>query len=339
MGKVTFKDVARLAGVSTQTVSRVTNNAHNVNDETRAKVLSAIQALGYVPSKSAQLLGRKKSRLLGLLTLDFAFYGAAMTAAGIRNAATARGYSVVIGITNSTAKDKVVEAIRELIAQQVEGIVINMPLSPEEAVALVRTYPDTPIAFTDTLPTPGLVTVMSDHKLGAKLTVEHLIALKRHHIACLNGPQDSTAAELRRQGWLSTLKEHQLEPVAQYIGDWSAVQGYELARQLLQKHPGLDALVCANDQMALGALKALHEAGQLVPRDVLVTGFDDTPDSIMYQPSLTTVRQDFPALGEQVVAALFQWMASPGRDDFQAISQKLAVTFIARASTACGGQA
>ena len=303
--KVTFHDVARLVGVSSQTVSRVTNNNPNVNERTRQKVLAAIEQLGYVPNKSAQLLSRKTSRLIGLVTLDFSRYGATMIAAGIRAAAQVHGYSLTTTVADSDCLEDVTTAIRELRAQQVDALIINTPLAPAQAQALIKVYPELPLVFTDTYPAEELFVVTSDHYQGGRLSAQLLLEKGCRRIACLNGPSYSPAAILRRQGWLDTLQQNDLTFVSEQNGNWSAEDGYRLTRTLLidkEHHP--DAILCANDQMALGVLRALHEEKLRIPEQVAVTGFDDTPDSSMFYPPLTTVHQHFTVLGEALVENL-----------------------------------
>ena len=306
MEKVTFKDVARLAGVSTQTVSRVTNNTGSVNEQTRQRVQAAIAELGYVPNKSAQLLGRRRSRLLGLITLDLTFFGAAMVAGGVRQAAQERGYSLALAITKEVSSEQINKAVQELRAQQADAFIINMPVTPQQATDLSKTYPDLSIVFADAYPMPGIVTVMSDHERGAQLVIEHLLSNQRTSFLLVHGPEDSPATLLRRQGWLNALQSRGITPIGEVIGNWSALEAHDRITAILKTYADIDAILCANDQMALGALKALHEHNIAVPEAIAVAGFDDTPDSIMYQPALTTVRQDFAALGQAIVENTLQ---------------------------------
>ncbi|MBO9483452.1 LacI family DNA-binding transcriptional regulator [Salinisphaera sp. G21_0] len=329
MVKVTFKDVAQLAGVSTQTVSRVTNNASNVTESTRQRVRAAIEQLGYIPSKNAQLLGRRQSRLIGLVTLDLTFFGAAMVAGGIRRAAQEHGYSVALAVVDDISSGDVMKAIQELRSQQVDAVVINMPIAREQAVSLTNSFPDMPIVFADTYPAPDIVTVMSDHGSGARLIVEHLISNRRTRFFFVNGPGNSPAAGLRRQNWIKALQERELEPVGEVVANWSAHEAYQQVTEVLKCNTTIDTILCANDQMALGVLKALHDHGLSVPQDVAVTGFDDTPDSAVYQPALTTVQQDFTRLGEVIVENTLQMLSGNNADATNRkteLQQKVSVT-------------
>ncbi len=304
--KMTFHDVARLAGVSSQTVSRVTNNNPNVSAATRQKVLAAIEQLGYVPNKSAQLLGRKKSWLIGLVTLDFSLYGAVMIAAGVRQAAQTENYGLATVVVNTAEISDVVTAIRELCAQQVDAIIINAPLSLEQATNLAHNHAHIPLIFTDTTPGPELSVITSHHYQGGQQAAQLMLQQGRKSIAYINGPTYSPTAKLRRLGWLETLATQNLVAVIEKSGDWHAADGYRLTQEILAETKDLDALLCANDQMALGALRALHEHGLAVPAKVAVIGFDDTPDSAMFYPPLTTIRQDFIELGQQLVRTVLE---------------------------------
>lgn len=142
---------------------------------------------------------------------------------------------------------------------------------------------------------------MTDAASGASLAVEHLVTIGHRHIALLSGPENSVSARLRLEGWQRTLAEHQLAPVAFMRGDWSSLSGYQQVSQLLRDGQTPSAILVANDQMALGALRAIHEAGFAVPQDISVIGFDDTEDSACFHPPLTTIRQDFRRLGEASV--------------------------------------
>ncbi|UYM16038.1 LacI family DNA-binding transcriptional regulator [Endozoicomonas euniceicola] len=328
--KVTFKDVARLAGVSTQTVSRVTHNARNVSEKTRQRVQDAIRQLGYIPSKSAQLLGRNQSRTIGLVTLDLIHYGAAMQAAGIRRAAREKGYGLLLGVAEETTVESIHEALKDLMAQQIDAVIINIAITSEHAVSLTQQYPDLPIVFSDTEPAPELVTVMSDHCRGAAMAAQHLLANSRRRIFFVHGPLDSAAARLRREGWLQALAREGLKPVGECVANWSGGQAFRLTSQMLQKRDDgtveVDGILCASDQMALGVLKALNTNNVNIPGEIAVSGFDDTPDSALYQPALTTIRQDFFRLGKLIVESLLALLNEQSNGNTPELITRMALT-------------
>ena len=323
----TFKDVARLAGVSTQTVSRVTNGAENVSSKTRERVLAAIEELGYIPNKAAQAL-KVQNKIIGLITLDMAFHGAAMIANGVRQQAHDAGYTLAISAVDNLEDQDIESAVRELIAQQVESIIINAPVSHELAGELMKKYAKVKLLFID-VPDGTLVNaVCSANGNGAKQGAELLIEHGRTQPVLLTGPHASYASQQRTQIWQDVFASHQRDIVAQYEGDWSAASGYQTMRQAIVQNRHFDCVLVANDQMALGALRALNEMGIDVPNSVSVIGFDGTEDSAFFSPPLTTIKQDFKLLGQTAVNKLLTAPAD------QVDITHIGVTLIERESTA-----
>jgi DNA-binding LacI/PurR family transcriptional regulator len=298
--KVTFKEVAELAGVSTQTVSRVTNGGKGVNLETLKKVQEAIDELGYVPNKGAQLLVRKKAKIFGIITLDMTMEGASSIVNGIRIESEKAGYSVSIAVSNSEEKS-LENAIRELKSQQVDVVFINLPVQQDLAEKLVAKYEHLPFLFIDVSPDANVSQVAADHYKGAMLLAQLMLKQGRKSFALLNGPSHSHAANLRKQAWLDVLKTSDAKIVAEETGDWSAKSGHYKTTKLLLQSQKIDALLVGNDQMALGALRACAEQKYAVPGQIAVTGFDDTLNSEYYNPPLTTVHQNFLEIGKQAV--------------------------------------
>lgn len=219
---VTFKDVARLAGVSTQTVSRVTNGADSVAEETRKRVNDAIKKLGYVPNKGAQMLSRAKSRIIGIVSLDISLHGVALIANGVRNQAHEMDYATALAVLGDNSIEEFRSAIRELIAQQVDAIIINAPVTREMAKNLVEQFSQLTLVFID-VPEGTLVNSLScDHKAGANLAISHLIEHKRESFVCISGPKASTASQIRYQEWQSQILQYGLMQAAYYEGDWQA---------------------------------------------------------------------------------------------------------------------
>ncbi|MFI8621604.1 MAG: LacI family DNA-binding transcriptional regulator [Marinomonas sp.] len=301
---VTFKDVAKLAGVSTQTVSRVTNGADNVSPETRDRVNQAINALGYIPNKGAQMLSRGKSKTLGIVSLDIALHGVALIVNGVRQQAYEKGYGAALSIVENNEFGRIKAAIRELASQQVDYIVVNVPLTQEMAEQLVEQFTSLNFMFIDVPEHSKVNYVCAEHTEGAKMAVQHLIACQREDFLLVTGPNASTGSSLRRAGWRDELTQNGKNIVASYEGDWDAQSGYLAIRDALAKKQSFDAVLVANDQMALGVLCALNELGISVPDKVSVVGFDNISDSAFFTPPLTTVEQDFLALGQQAVKRL-----------------------------------
>ncbi|MEZ8203140.1 LacI family DNA-binding transcriptional regulator [Vibrio splendidus] len=298
---ITFKDVAKLAGVSTQTVSRVTNGSQDVAESTRNKVNAAIKQLGYVPNKGAQMLSRAKSTSVGLVTLDMALHGAAMIANGVRMQAHDMSYGVAFSVVSEPNLANTREAIRELMAQQVDSIILNVPLKSADAELLVEQYQHLNLIFIDVPSNSQVNYVCGDHAEGAKLAAQHLLKSGRTDFLLITGPNESSASKIRHQSWLAALSDAESKVQYQYQGNWQAESGYLGVREAVAKQAVFDAVLVASDQMALGVLRALQELQIPVPDKVAVVGFDGIEDSAFFNPPLTTIKQDFTTIGRQAV--------------------------------------
>ncbi|NJI60292.1 LacI family DNA-binding transcriptional regulator [Microbacterium oxydans] len=286
--------VAARAGVSGQTVSRVVNGSPRVDPGTRTRVEGAMAELGYRPHRAARALRTGRSQTIGLVVTTLATVGNSRMLQATAEAAAERGYA----LTLVTATDGVAEAFERLAEQEVDGaIVLN------EASALVpATQPPAGLRLVvvDAPTDAGFTSVHSDHAGGAAVATARLLDLGHDAVHHLAGPEDSFAAVERERGWRETLTAAGIRPSAVVRGDWSADSGYSAAGALATA----SAVFCANDQMALGLMRALAESGRRVPEDVAVIGFDDVPDAANYRPPLTTIRQDFAALAHRAVSAL-----------------------------------
>lgn len=298
---VTFKDVAKLAGVSTQTVSRVTNGSESVAELTRNKVNAAIKQLGYVPNKGAQMLSRAKSTSVGVVTLDMALHGAAMIANGVRMQAHDMNYGIAFSVVSEPNLANTREAIRELMAQQVDSIILNVPLKSADAELLVEQYQHLNLIFIDVPSNSQVNYVCGDHAEGAKLAAQHLVESGRTNYLLITGPNESSASQIRHQSWLAALSDAYCKVQYQYQGNWQAESGYLGVREAVAKQAVFDAVLVASDQMALGVLRALQELQIPVPDKVAVVGFDGIEDSAFFNPPLTTIKQDFTTIGRQAV--------------------------------------
>ncbi|WED21261.1 LacI family DNA-binding transcriptional regulator [Vibrio sp. JC009] len=298
---VTFKEVAELAGVSTQTVSRVTNGSQNVAEDTRKRVMAAIEELGYVPNKGAQMLSRAKAMVIGLITLDIGLHGVSHIASGIRSQAQERGYGISLNVVAVPSYENLVSSIREQISQKTEHIIVDLPATKEDAEKLVEQFPDISFVFIDVPPSTRVNRVSANHYDGAITAANLMLSQNRSKFVLITGPEDSTASQLRLKGWNEALKQNSAKVIKRLEGNWFSSSGYLHTRELVASGVDFDAVLVANDQMALGVLRALDEFGIKVPEQVSVTGFDDTEDSAYFTPPLTTVRQDFVAIGKLAV--------------------------------------
>jgi DNA-binding LacI/PurR family transcriptional regulator len=331
---VTLYDVADAAGVSYQTVSRVINQASHVSQKTRLKVEEAMQTLNYVPNRVAQQLAGKQSQTIGLATTNLSLHAPSQIAAAIKSRAGEQQFNVVISMVEKPGLEACKAAINSLLSQRVDGLIVNIPLENEDAQAVQSACGGVPVLFLDVSPDLPAHHIIFDPFEGARLGVDHLVNLGHREIALLTGPLTSVSARLRFEGWQQQLAHHQLRATAVLHGDWSSLSGYEQTLRLLQGKTTPGALLVANDQMALGALRAFSEAGLKVPGQMSVIGYDDTEDSACFIPPLTTIKQDFKMLGRASVTRLMS-LISGGDEDYA--SQMLPVTLVERKTTAAPG--
>jgi len=303
------KDVAELAGVSSQTVSRVVNNQTNVDPETRERVLSAMRVLGYWANGAARALATGRSRSFGVISFDLSAYGNARTIEAIAAAAEDADYSLTIVGISAPTEHAVQRAYERLTSQSVDGVVLIEARRILDT-ATVRLPTSVPVVIADGDHNLNFPAVDLNQAAGAREVTRHLLDLGHETVWHVAGPQDSHAAQRRATSWLSTLKDagRRVPPVL--FGDWSAESGLAAGRELARQ-PDVTAVFAANDHMALGVIRAVAEAGQSVPGDVSVVGFDDVPEACCYLPPLTTVHQQFEEVGRRCVALLFGQM-TPG---------------------------
>jgi DNA-binding LacI/PurR family transcriptional regulator len=329
MKTTTLYDVARVAGVSYQTVSRVINQAAHVSARTRENVERAMAELNYVPNRGAQLLAGKCQPTLGLISADLALHAPSQIASAVKQRASEQGYAVLISMVTNNAEACCREAVQELLAQRVEGLMINVPLEDDVAQRLRELAAPLPVLFLDVSEQAAVNSLVFSPSQGAQLGVAHLLEQGHSRIALLAGPETSVSARARLAGWQQSLAAAGLTPSAVARGDWSAQSGYEKAHGLLANANKPDAVLVANDQMALGVLRACAEKGIAVPGQLSVVGYDDTTDSAWFTPPLTTIRQAFRDAGEQGV----DWLT--GDREADVLSQtRLPVTLVVRGSTA-----
>jgi|GEM_PF-3121110 len=261
--RVTIKEIAKITGVSVQTVSRVINNRPDVSPETRAAVETAIAESGFQPSAVARSLVRRQSQLLGVVAAGLKYFGVAQTLNGVAQEAERAGYSIILKELASFQVPSIVPVVDMLLAQHVEGIIFAPPEMGTNIrhvrEQLRRSSP--PIVFLKADPTPGYTTVGIDNIAAARVATEHLLALGRTRVAHIAGPAEWREAGARREGWGSALSDAGLSRGPLAVGDWSAASGAEAMDELLDTDDSINALFAANDEMALGALHALAAIG------------------------------------------------------------------------------
>ncbi|QKJ20437.1 LacI family DNA-binding transcriptional regulator [Microbacterium hominis] len=298
--RVGVREVARLAGVSTQTVSRVINDHPNIRPETRERVRAAMAALDYRVNNAARALGTRTTRTLGVIASDATLYGPSAGIAAVDAAAREAGRWTATAYADAGDAVSVDAAARRLLTQGVDGLIVIAPHAGSLS-ALAAAHPDVPLAA---LHAGEGAACQAE---GAALAVEHLLALGHRRIARIAGPADWIEAVARDAGVDRALEAAGVMPGPRWSGDWTAAAGAALAADVaaaISSPEGPTAVAVANDQMALGLTAGLRAAGVSVARDVSVTGFDDTPDAAFYTPALTTVGLDLDGEARRVVAAV-----------------------------------
>ena len=302
-------DVARLAGVSHQTVSRVLNDHPNVRQQTRETVLAAISQLGYRPNAAARTLVTRRTRTLGVISFDTTLYGPASMVYGIERAA---GHSYFVSIASLPALDRrgVLGAVDRLLGQGVDGIIVIAPKTSAVA-ALSHIPPGVPLVAVGCGTRAPLTSVAVDNAAGAELATRYLLDLGHRTVHQVAGPSSWLDAQERVMGWRRGLRAARAAEPELMAGDWSSASGYQIGQQIAAD-PSVTAVLCGNDHMALGLLRALAERGRRVPADISVVGYDDIPESAFFLPPLTTVRQDFGELGRRALDLLVEMINGKG---------------------------
>ena len=308
-------DVAKLAGCSYQTVSRVVNADPHVSEKTRARVLAVIAETGYRRNGAARALVKARTGAIGVVTDGSWRYGPMGALYGVEEAARKAGYSVLLTVSERNSFSSLETNLQSFADAFVDGIVVIAPLQAEAAVtrevagSWARGLPVVMLA-PDPTPAQGVRVVSEDQHLGARLATRHLIRLGHRSIVHLAGNQNWLDGSVRLEGWQQELLAHGLEVPEPILGKWTGQSGYEAGKKLLAS--GLpDAVFAASDLMALGMMRAFAEAGVRVPQDISVVGFDDHEFARQFSPPLTTVRQDFRALGNRCLEVLLNQEIEP----------------------------
>jgi DNA-binding LacI/PurR family transcriptional regulator len=309
--QVTLNDVADDALVSYQTVSRVINGHPHVAAHTRERVLASVEKLNYRPNRMARGLVTQRSSTIGIISFGTVFYGPAQMVVNIDRSLKERGYSFTQTTIREMTFGNLQAAVHELQDRGVDGLVMITPILDIELGRVQECCADTPFVMVDVALGAQLPSIVIDQRHGGWLATEHLLELGHREIAEISGPLNWCDAKLRHEGWLAAMRGVGLEPGPSIESDWSAAGGYRAAYSLLDRGVPVSGLVVGNDQMALGATRALRECGLDVPDDVSVVGFDNIPESAFFDPPLTTVQQDFTALGRQSAEYLISLVEDP----------------------------
>jgi|SRR5580658_9960517 DNA-binding LacI/PurR family transcriptional regulator len=303
-------DVARLAGVSHQTVSRVLNDHPHVSAKTRAEVLAAIRDLGYRPNAAARTLATGKTNALGVISVDSTLYGPSSMLYGLEQAAPP-DYVVAIARLDTFNRQSLHKTVDQFLGRAVEGIIVVAPQTTA-VEALTNLTTDVPLVAIKCGTGAAVPSVVVDNRAGSARATRYLLDLGHQTVHHLGGPPSWLDSAERVDGWRETLLAAGAQVPDPLYGDWSARSGYEIGHRLAAM-PEVTAVLCGNDQMALGLLRALTERGRDVPGDVSVVGFDDIPEAAFFPPPLTTVRQDFGELGRRAMHLLMDRISGSER--------------------------
>jgi len=318
-----IRDVAKRAGVSYQTVSRVLNDSPALRDSTRERVLGAIEELGYRPNPAARALVTSRSNTIGVLSSQSALYGPTTSIQAIEVAARASGYRLSVTSIDSGDYESIRAGLDFLLGQSIDALVVLAPqVRVFEAIREVSIgVPFVTLEATEL--DPGR-SISVDQASGARMAVRHLVELGHTEILHIGGPSDWIEARARFDGYARELGDAGLEPRAEVVGDWTADFGYRTGLDLLARRD-FTAVFCGNDQTALGLMHACRELGIRVPEDLSVVGFDDTPESAHFAPGLTTVRQNFAEIGRRAVALLLAELRGDDELDHAPIAPELVI--------------
>lgn len=316
-------DVARLAGVSQQTVSRVVNNHGNVSTDVRERVESAIKRLRYRRNPSARALATNRSHNLGIVSFGLAQYGPSVALTGIIEEARRSGYATNLVTLGDVDRSHMRAALDHLLADAVDGIIVLAPIEAAlHAIEGIDTH--VPLVAFEPGADEGTTNVATDEVLGAALATRYLLGLGHETVHQISGPEGWLGTRARLKGWAGELASAGLAAPDSIAGEWSTRSGYEAGLTVAADRT-ITAVFVANDQMALGVISALQACQLDVPGDISVIGFDDVPESPFFIPALTTVRVDFGEVGRLAVDRILSLMNGDAAEPIPLVTPELVV--------------
>jgi LacI family transcriptional regulator len=328
----TIREVAAKAGVSVSTVSHVVNETRFVSEETRGRVLAAMEELHYKPNRLARSLRRKDKRThtLGLLIPDSTNPFFAEVLRGVEDASFEAGYNVIL-CNSDDDPEKELNYLNVLLGKQVDGIVLVSAGAHEASLELLARRQGTAVVVDREIGGAELDSVVVDNEEGGYLATQYLLDLGHEHIGCITGPSPLTPSAGRSQGYRKALEDAGFVPDDNFLlaGDFRPQSGYTATRQLLAQTPRPTAIFACNDMMAVGAIRALNEAGLRVPQDVSVIGFDDITLASFTGPPLTTMAQPSIEMGMLAAELLVDRLQNPNGTPRREL---LATTLVVRES-------
>ena len=290
--KVTMQDVARHAGVSYQTVSRVLNTPDKVSEATRRKIDQAIAELKYVPNLLARQLGKAERNVIGVVNVPRAMQPSTGVLTYLKDLADKHGYKLMLVVLENPTYDNLKQCMDELHSQMISKVLINAPLSTEIADRVTQEYQESKLIFLDVDPLCPVLNVCFNPLDGTLASIRYLKELGHKKIVIIRGPSGEITSDLRYDAWVRCAKTMGLEIVAVEEGAWTSESGYNAMQRLIDQSCDFTAVVSGNDEMALGAEAVLNQYDLRVPQDVSVIGYDNIVDSAFFLPALTTVNLD-----------------------------------------------
>jgi DNA-binding LacI/PurR family transcriptional regulator len=335
----TIKQVAKAAGVSTQTVSRVINDRPDVAPETRGRIQAAIVELGYQPSALARSLIQRRSFTLGVVSAGLKFIGPSRTLSGVTSAAEEAGYSLILKELPRFDADNIEPIFDALLSRHVDGIIWAVPEVGENRNWVNKLSLDlrVPIVFLAMEPMENIPSVSVDNYLGGRMAMSHLIEQGYRRIGHISGPMDWWEARQRMEAWKDALRESGVETREEHWaeGNWSSASGAQAVEKLFEQYPDMDSIFVANDQMALGVIQVVCRKGLKIPEELAIVGFDNIPESAFFCPALTTVQQDQYTVGKVAVELTIKMIKSGwhGPETVEPMSIMLTPTLVVRQSS------
>ena len=317
--RATIKQVAKAAGVSTQTVSRVINDRPDVAPETRRRIQQVIEELNYQPSALARSLIQQRSYTLGVVTAGLKYIGPSRTLNGITNKAEELGYALLLEELPRFDTEDIKPRLQSLLARHVDGIVWAVPEVGDNRrwVEDILNDVPVPVVFLTMQPRPGMSTVSVNNYVGGVLATQHLLNQGHRQIGHISGPQDWWEARQRKQAWQDALKKAGIEASDAHCaeGNWSPSSGEVAFEQLLLSYPQIEAVFVGNDQMALSVLQIANRRGLRIPQNLAVVGFDNFAESAYFWPALSTINHNHHELGCRAVQELVSQIEAVHRNE------------------------
>ena len=316
--RVTIKEVAKIAGVSTQTVSRVLNNRPDVSDHTRRRIQQIIDDVGYSPNVYARNLSRGRSNTIGVIGFGLNYFGTQNVLSGIEKEANNLDYTLSLRLIDRFNPTRVNEIIYNLESERVEGLIWAVPGGISSSDWLLEKFSNIhiPVVYINKEQVGNEFIAALDNHLGGRMATQHLVDQGYQRIGIITGPQNWWETQERLAGWLEVVENQGYQDFDSLIveGDWKPTSGEIGLVTLLKQEPTVDAVFVSNDQMALGVLRAARQLGIKVPQQLGVIGFDDIPEAAFFYPPLSTIRQEPNALGSKAIEIINTLMQASQND-------------------------